>query len=140
MSENFEGFRDISTYKNEEIFLMKRAQILASDLHGAGAWEFNDLHELTMFPDYQVPQVLNTRGILVYSNELQSMIDNKQVIDRNSEIEVEIRASTVVACDLIAKKLNVPTYKVDWLIWQIGEIEKKQGLLKNHHRTITTFY
>ena len=140
MSEKFEGFRDVSVYKGFEVSLLKRAQILVSDLYGAGAWHFSDMEELTMFPDYQVPQVLNSRGVLEYSQELQRMVDNKLEIPRDSEMEIEIRASTIVACDLIAQGLGVPPYKVDWLIWQIGEHEKNLGLLKNHHRTITTFY
>lgn len=93
-----------------------------------------------MFPDYQVPQVLNSKGVLKYSEDLQSKIDNKEEIPKGSEMEIEIRAGTVVACDLIAQQLNQPAYKIDWLLWQIGETEKKAGLLKPHHRTITTFY
>jgi len=93
-----------------------------------------------MFPDYQVPQVLNTKGILKYSEELQSKVDNKEEIVKGSEMEIEIRAGTVVACDMIAESLKQPAYKIDWLLWQIGEVEKKSGLLRPHHRTITTFY
>lgn len=140
MAEYFPGFRDISFYKGTEVKLLKRAQILASDLYGAEAWVFNDMEELTMFPDYQVPQVLNSKDVLVYSGELQRMIDNKEEILKDSDIEIEIRAATVVACDLIANQLGVPAYKADWLIWQVGEHEKKLNLLKNHHRTITPFY
>jgi Potential Queuosine, Q, salvage protein family len=140
MEQNYSGFRDISSYKGEIVYFLKRAQILASDLFGSAAWQFNDLHELTMFPDYQVPQVLNSKGVMVYSLELQNLVDNMIEIPKDSEYEIEIRAATVVACDEIAKTLNVPAFKVDWLIWQIGEKEKKLGLLKNHHRTITTFY
>jgi hypothetical protein len=140
MIENYDGFRDISEYKGEIVYLMKRAQILASDLFGSNGWEFEDMEELTMFPDYQVPQVLNSKGVLVYSDELQSMIDSSQEILRNSEMEIEIRAATVVACDMIAQLINAPAYKADWLIWQRGENEKKLGLLKNHHKTRTTFY
>ena len=140
MTENFEGFRDFCVYKGEYVYFMKRAQILASDLFGSNAWEFIDINQLTMFPDYQVPQVLNSKEILIYSAELQRFIDEKIEIQKNSEFEIEIRAATVVACDMIANIIHEPTYKVDWLVWQIGEKEKKAGLLKNHHRTITTFY
>ena len=122
------------------MYFLKRAQILASDLWGAGAWDFSDINELTMFPDYQVPQVLNSKGVLVYSEELQRKVDEKLEIPQNSECEIEIRAATVVACDMLAARLSQPVVKTDWLLWQIGEREKKLGLLKNHHRTHTTFY
>jgi hypothetical protein len=119
---------------------MKRAQILICDLFAAGCWEFHDMELLTMFPDYQVPQVLNSKGVLKYSEQLQRMVDELVIIEKGSEFEVEIRAATVVACDELAKLINQPVYKVDWLLWQIGETEKKAGLLKPHHRTLTTFY
>lgn len=137
---NFEGFRDIFQYNGDIVYLLKRVQILVSDLFGAGCWQFNDMNELTMFPDYQIPQVLNTKGILKYSEELQRKVDNKEEILKGSEMEIEIRAATVVACDIIAESLAQPAYKIDWLLWQIGENEKKSGLLRPHHRTITTFY
>lgn len=140
MWRNFEGFRDVSQYKGIEVFLLKRAQILAADLVGSGCWKFDDLHELTMFPDYQVPQVLNSKGIMIYSEDLQRKIDNMEVIERDSEYEIEIRAATVIACDKIALKLNQPSVFIDWQLWQTGEREKRQGLLKNHHRTLTNFY
>lgn len=119
---------------------MKRAQIAVSDIYGAGAWNFHDINELTMFPDYQVPQVLNSKGVLKYHNGLQEKIDGKEIIDRNSNMEIEIRAATVVACDHLASIYSQPVVKIDWLLWQIGEEEKRLSLLKNHHRTITTFY
>ena len=140
MWENFSAFKDVSQYKGFEVFLLKRAQILASDLYGAGCWQFEDIQELTMFPDYQVPQVLNSKGVLRYSEELQRKVDSCEVIDRDSDYEIEIRAATVVACDKIAERLQKSAIHRDWLLWQIGEREKRQGLLKNHHRTLTTFY
>jgi hypothetical protein len=43
---------------------------MIGDLHAAG-FLFDDIHELTMFPDYRVPQILYHHGILEYSNELK---------------------------------------------------------------------
>ena len=51
----FPGFRDSAIFKGKQVFLNKRAQILVGDLWGAGAWVFNDIEKLTMFPDYRIP-------------------------------------------------------------------------------------
>ena len=40
---------------------------------------FPDISELTTFPDYRVPQILNHLGIMQYSQELQEIIDKKQI-------------------------------------------------------------
>ncbi len=64
--------------------------------------------------------------------------------------EVEIRAATVVATDMICAALNaVPAehrerpfaaVEVDWLLWQEGERRNALGDIPPHHRTLTCFY
>ena len=57
---SFPGFRDHLTYQGKQVFFYKRAQILAGDIWGAlkgrGLGSFSDVHKLTMFADYRVPQ------------------------------------------------------------------------------------
>jgi hypothetical protein len=56
------NFQDHSIYEGHQIHFYKRGQILIKDIHGrfngTGVGEFKDIDELTMFPDYRVPQVL----------------------------------------------------------------------------------
>ena len=77
-------------YRGEQVFLYKRAQILAGDLWAAygrrGADDpqglgFGDIDELTTFADYRVPQLLSAPrvGVMRYSDELRARIDAKAV-------------------------------------------------------------
>ena len=101
-----------------------------------------------MFADYRVPQILRHLGIMEYSEELAQKIDNKVELSYSSEEEVEIRAATITAVDLIAeviRKEGPPmtnhikySYEVDWLLWQMGE--KTLNELKEHHRVLSIFY
>ena len=146
---HFQGFRDTSIYRGTLVHLYKRAQILVGDLWAAygrrkeGLYSFRDLDQLTMFADYRVPQILREMGIMAYSPALAARIDGRQEIACGSEEEVEIRACTVVAVDMLHKALtsrglNLLVIEVDWLLWQKGE-ESKDSIAP-HHRTLTIYY
>jgi hypothetical protein len=81
--ETFPAFADKATYKGREVFILKKAQLLAGDLYRNfrsrdKKFEFVDISQLTIFTDNVVPAVLRTvtyRGCcqeiifsLVYSN------------------------------------------------------------------------
>lgn len=54
----FPGFRDHCVYKGRQVFLYKRVQIFVGDVWGAyegkGLGKFDDIGQLTMFPDYSI--------------------------------------------------------------------------------------
>ncbi|KPJ54871.1 hypothetical protein AMJ47_02245 [Parcubacteria bacterium DG_72] len=118
---------------------LKRAQILASDIYGAGLAEFDDLDYLTAFADYKVPQILNHLGILEYSKSLDNKINNKILIAQGSKQEKEIRASNIWAVELLKKQLNNKFYsfEIDWILWN-----QAQGIefSKPYHLTKTIKY
>ena len=69
--DKFPSFRDEAPSAHDpsrRVCFYKRAQILAADLWnhfgGTGPGAFHDIGELTMFPDYRVPQVLFSLGVL----------------------------------------------------------------------------
>ena len=149
------GFRDTSIYQGKLVHLYKRAQILVGDLwaaygkqdvpgsEGKSVFYFEDIACLTMFADYRVPQILREVGIIEYSDELSSAIDNLQEIPVGSEAEVEIRACTVIAVkqlqqSLAAKGVNLLVIELDWLLWQKGEALRKK--IRPHHKTLTIYY
>lgn len=79
----------------------------------------------------------------MYSAELAAHIKNQTEIESGTEFEIEIRAFTVVAVEEIRKEFaqrgrNLLSIEVDWLLWQIGEKERK-GIIP-HHRTLTIYY
>ena len=149
------GFRDTCIYKGRLIHFYKRAQILVGDLWAAygrhvtasgndNIYYFTDMHELTMFADYRVPQLLRELQILKYDDVLAEKIDLLETIAFGTEEEVEIRACTVIAVEHIQRQLkeelqlSLLVIEVDWLLWQQGEESRHD--IKPHHRTLTIFY
>jgi hypothetical protein len=162
------GFQDHTVYKTKQIFFYKRAQILVGDInevlvmfkksankslipssHSSSLNKMNikglsQIEEITSFADYRVPQVLNHFGVLTYSSDLTSIVNQKSVINSGSEYEIEIRAGMIQVVELIKEKLKTNhqidkmSIEVDWILWQYGE--KNLPKLIPHHRVLTIFY
>jgi len=92
---------------------------------------------LTAFADYKLPQILREHGVLHYSPQLAADVNTRTIIAAGSPQEIEIRAGTVQASELLAEKLGMPAFKVDWLLWN-----QAQGMKMQHpyHLTRTIYY
>jgi len=141
-------FDDISNYKGEEIYFLKRAQILAADIWGAfrgrEIGHFKDLDYLTCFPDYKIPQILHHFGILEYSSALEKKIKNKIIIPKGSIQEIEIRSGTVWGIEYLKNALEklgkrFYSFEVDWILWNKNQFFSKREILP-YHLTKTIFY
>ena len=102
-----------------------------------------DLELLTAFADYKVPQVLRQHGILTYSPELAATIAAHRLIPPESDEELEIRAATIWAVELLRQALTrrgveMPSYAIDWALWQSGQSLPASS--EPYHRTLTVFY
>lgn len=146
LMSNFEGFRDVSSYRNTAVYFLKRAQICALDLHCA--WAGRDfgylklLEELSAFADYRIPQALRHLGLIRVSDELTARIDAREEIERDSEEEIELRAASIQAVDRMAKALDragraAQPWQIDCWLWEISHADDVDV---EHHRTRTTFY
>jgi len=147
LTRHFPNFRDVATYRGQPVGLYKRAQIFVADLYGAfdgQSWgAFHDLDKLTTFADYQVPRVLRDLGVLQYKPALAEAVARQQLIDSGSEAEVEIRACTVWAVELMIRELAsrgapLTAVALDWILWNLSKNPAYQT--SPHHRTLTTFY
>jgi len=147
LAKEFSSFRDVAEYKGKRIYLYKRAQILAADLWGAfqgRSWgSFSDIDKLTAFADYKLPQVLRHLGILQYAARLANKIDLHEIIEAGSPEEVELRANTVWAVELLRRELgwrgeDLTSVELDWFLWGLGQREEFKK--RPHHRTVTIFY
>ena len=98
----------------------RRAQTTANDLALAGVAAFADVHRLTAFADNLLPQVLRMDGVLVYARELATVVDAGIELPVGGEMEREIRASAVHACELLARRLEVPPRTLDNWLWTRG--------------------
>ena len=147
LAEKLGSFRDVGKYRGYDVFFYKRAQLFAADLYGAfqgkGWGCFFDMDQLTAFADYKLPQLLRHLGILHYSQELAEKVDQKVPLEAGSPEEVEIRANTIWAVELIRQELSqrgkeLRSFEIDWILWNLSQ--KKEFKLKPYHRTATIFY
>ncbi len=140
-------FRDVSTYDDMEVPLLKRAQIVSADLHrafgGVGPGRFDDLDRLTAFADNLVPHVLRVDGVLVYDDELLDRIDAGELLVAGSPEEVEIRALGVHAVECLRSALadrghDVPSWHLDQVLWLRGGGPRYKA--QPRHRARSVFY
>ena len=147
LAEKLASFRDVAEYLGHKVFFYKRAQIFAADLYGAfdrTDWgRFVDIDRLTAFADYKLPQVLRHLGILRYAKSLVKKVDQGIHLEAGSPEEVEIRANTIWAVELIRQELErtgkgLRAFEIDWILWNLGQ--QGQFKAKPYHRTMTVFY
>jgi hypothetical protein len=147
LAQDFFSFCDQATYHGQRVLFYKRAQLFASDVHAAlngnGLGSFRDIKDLTAFADYKLPQVLRHTGVFEYTSGLAEKVDGMNHLDPGSEEEVEIRANTIWAVELIRQQMKrlgkeVLAIEIDWLLWNLGQEDRFRA--KPYHRTVTTFY
>jgi hypothetical protein len=145
--ETFPSFHDESPYRGQRVLFQKRAQLLLWQLHarfrGTGYFQLDDPGELTVFADYIVPVALRLLGITSYASELEDAVNAREIIPRDSEPEVEIRAATIWGCHLLTRAINArrPADRqvidpvVDTRLWT-----HYHETHWPHHLTVTTAY
>ncbi len=116
----------------------KRAQITANDLVLAGVADFADVDDLTVFADNLLPHVLRLDGVLVLHDELEARIDRGELLEAGGEMEHELRACAVHACELLARRLGVAPRVLDNWLWNRG-LERPYAD-RPAHLTRTVFY
>jgi hypothetical protein len=85
--------------------------------------------------DYQIPKMLRHYGLIEYSDTLANMVDNHIPLLENSDMELNIRAATVLACDLLAEVNGISADVVDALLFMH---RKESDAL--HHLCVTERY
>jgi len=147
MLDEMPFFHDVHVHCRHEVFLYKRAQIVAQDLaiafNGCGPGHFNDIDRLTMFADNLVPHVLRVEGALVFSPELLDRIAAVDDIEVGSAPEVEIRACAITAVELLRQCLRdrgvaITSADLDNILWNLGAVDRYKSVLR--HRTRCVFY
>jgi len=56
---------------------------------------------------------MNGFGILEYDNKLVQLLENKILIEKNSEYEVEIRANMIIVINYIYEQINKNLDRID---------------------------
>lgn len=141
---NFSHFKDESIYKGKTIHFYKRATLLVNDLYRVSNTiknNINNINNLTGCADYAIPRIFRDYGLLIYNEELANLIDNEQLIEHDSEMEIEIRANMLYLIELIKdklkdKKIIISSAELDSVIWNM----RTQARKSNSHHTITIYY
>ena len=147
LAERLTSFRDVAEYQGYKVFFYKRAQIFAADLYGAfdgkECGSFMDMDKLTAFADYKLPQMLRHLGIFHYARSLAQKVDQKIFLEPKSPEEIEIRANTIRAVELIRQEMDkmgkdLKAFEIDWILWNLGQ--EPDFKIRPYHRTKTIFY
>lgn len=143
----FPSFDDTAFYRGRRVPFYKRAQITVADLAIAfgnqGLGHFTDLDQLTAFADYKLPQVLRREGMLVYAPALATDVDTQRPLPPGGEAEVEIRAGTIWAVELLRRALarrgtTLTSAEIDEVLWDLGQRPDPRD--RPYHRTRTVCY
>src|SRR3990167_10893845 len=99
------------------VYFYKRAQLLIADIvqafNGHEFGRLKNIDELTACADYKLPFVLRRLGIYTYSDYLANKIDNQEPIKKDIEEEIELRANTLWAVELIKQKIKMKIAHAD---------------------------
>jgi hypothetical protein len=110
LTTEFPRFRDVSMYHGSEVHIFKLAQLGIWGMHLAlsprGAWKLEDAHNLTAFADYIVPVGLRVMNIFEYTPELEKQINSLDEVKRDSEAEIELRASSIYVIAKLTEEIN----------------------------------
>lgn len=147
LAQDFSSFRDSAAYRDHKIHFYKRAQICVADLYGAFGGKrwgaFTDLAKLTIFADYKLPQVLRHYRVLEYHPRLAERVDDQELLAPGGEEEVELRAATIWACELLRREMShasgrtITAVEIDQLLWYLAQ---NTSGMRPYHRTRTIYY
>ncbi|KAF8644680.1 hypothetical protein AX16_008340 [Volvariella volvacea WC 439] len=120
VAETFPSFRDEVVYAGRKVCLWKRTQILVAETWAAfyppptypplphpifPGPSGPCIHDLTMFADYRVPQILHHLRILEYPDILVKLLEEGVMLAPGTREEVSLRASGIVAVERIRKEI-----------------------------------
>ena len=130
-----------------EVHFYKLAQLafwgIHGELSGAGHFVVEDMHKMSAFADYIVPVALEVMKIITYSETLNNKIMNGQLIERDSQEEVEIRAVSLHTTAKLTEEVNkrrpldkqIIIPQLDYRLWK-----QYHATHRPHHLTVTTMY
>ncbi|KAF8322636.1 hypothetical protein DL93DRAFT_1037867 [Clavulina sp. PMI_390] len=158
----FPSFRDELVVRGRKVCFWKRAQILVAEVWAA-FYPLSDLiphpilphgvDQLTMFADYRVPHLLEQMGTIEYSEELQDALMRNQLLAPGSELEISIRAASILAVERIkadllqlqadeprSAQIRINSVLIDFWLWDLAKWmgnshENLTALGLPHHRT-----
>lgn len=156
----FPAFRDEHAFHGKTVRFYKRAQILVADLWAAFCGKdhgtFDDIGHITIFPDYRIPQMLQSLNVLWYSPRLEAKIKRKEELKPGENLEVEIRGCSIWAVELLRREMikqhpeakdKINSILIDFFLYDTCKeretAAEKSGTKDDvlpHHRTRSIWY
>jgi hypothetical protein len=139
------GFNDAPNSPAGRLPFHKLARLATAMMSAGGSIAFSGLERLPVYPDYMLPRVLRHSGVLNYSPELATAVDNRKLIPKESRWELAIRWATVYSGDRLADALRsrsvaVTTPALDYALWESAVLGPDAASMGEHHRTLTLAY
>ena len=141
------SWEDARVLRGERLRFLKRAQLCVAMLvgcsRGRSPFDLGGIGGLTVFSDYRLPQILRGAGVIRLRGDLARRIGSFERIDEGSPEEVELRAATVWAGELVRLALaeerpGITPLQVDYALWRTAV--DRADTLPPFHRTRTTSY
>src|SRR5216683_1394529 len=91
----------------------------------------------------KLTQVLRHYGLLEYQHSLAERVDKQELLAAGGEAEVELRAATIWACELLRREMSdvagrvITAVEIDQLLWYLGQ---NASDMRPYHRTRTIYY
>lgn len=82
--------------------------------------EIRDTHHFEIAADYYIPLFFLRTGIFELSSEFGRQLREQKLIERNSRMEFEFRAATMVAGRLLSEATGCPINDIDSECWKMG--------------------
>jgi Potential Queuosine, Q, salvage protein family len=132
------AFADTSEYEGRPVPFFKRAQIAAADVNRLGVAPLVGEERLTAFADNLVPHVLRLDGVLILDPDLTRRIDAEQLLEHGSPEEVELRACTVHAIELLsaASPAHLSPAEIDAALWHRGSSKLYKSIPRPRSRNL----
>lgn len=138
-SQTIQNIRNTITFSNNEnsdIFFRKEILFL---------WDIQLIYclknktkinlYLPMPSDHQTAKIFNAYDLLIYNDEVNSIIKKGEHIPFKSEIELAIRSASIILSSQICHRKQISTFELYKSLWCMRK-EKKNSF----HLTPTTFY
>jgi len=114
---------------------LKRLNLLFMQLNRKLGWYEDDINTLIVPADYQVPNMLRHFNCMAYRQELSNKIANQDLILRGSRMECEIRAATILVCEMLVELTGWNMMDIDSWLWL-----RRKDAKTPFHLTTTTDY
>lgn len=91
------------------------------------------VHDLTMFADYRVPQILHHLRVITYSPTIVAALGSRKLLASGSREEIAIRAASILAVDAIRDQVtrlcldrgqdanSLNSVMIDFWLWELAK-------------------